>query len=437
MRQPRPVLPSSAWWLLVISGIFALSIGLSNTFVNIYLWKVDRSYAPIAWYNLAVYCLMPIAFVAAGAVAKRTHPIVTIRLGVALHGVFYAVILAGGTALAKHPFVPGIFMGIAAGFYWLSFNWLSMLFTGEGTRDRFYGLNGVAGAVSGMIAPFAAGFLIAREDQFGGLSGYHVIFGLSLALFAAATGVSLRLRRARVQAAAWEKTLDWRAALTSVREARGWRLTLLGCAVYGLREGVFLFLIGLLFYVATGSEMKLGEFLLLQSAVSFASFFAMGRFVKAHNRLRWMGVGAAGMAAAALLFTLPLSLLLVVSYGVAIAVFLPFFLVPLQGAVFHQIGALTPEKTDDVEHIIMREGFENLGRVVGIAAFLVVLSVDHSARTIGWFAVALGFVQLGTFALLRFEGAARNLSRKPLTRSGRPQRSTSKTGRVSSHASRR
>lgn len=395
MRKPKAALAREAWWLLAISGCFALSIGLSNTFVNIYLWKVDKSYTSIGWYNVAVYTLMPIAFVVAGALAKHRQPVLTLRLGVALHAVFYALVLVGGNALARLPLIPGIVMGIAAGFYWLSFNWLSLLFTDKAARDRFYGLNGVFSAVAGMAAPTVAGYVISHEDRFGGLTGYHVIFGLSLALFAVATVASLRLR-----AKAIGGQLKLRLALRAAVSDPKWRMTLYGCGVYGLREGVFLFLIGLLIYVATGSELELGEFLLLQNALSFASFFLVGRFTTDRNRMWVIGIGAVGMAVTALIFILPITAASVMWYGSLIAVFLPMFIVPLQGTIFNQIGALDRTGETYVEQIILREVMENAGRVAGVAAFLAVTAFRPDARAIGWFAVVLGFVQLGTWGLL-------------------------------------
>lgn len=395
MHKAEAALGRRAWWLLFVSGCFALSVGLSNTFVNIYLWKVDRSYTVIGWYNFAVYALVPIAFVLAGAIAKKTQPVLTLRFGVALHGVFFALVLAGGNALAHLPFVPGVVMGVAAGFYWLSFNWLSLLLTDKSARDRFYGLNGVVSAVAGMVAPTVAGYVISHEDRFGGLTGYHVIFGLSLALFAAATAISLGLHTEAIRG-----KLNLQTAVRMATRDPKWRMTLYGCGVYGLREGVFLFLIGLLIYVATGSELELGEFLLLQNALSFASFFLVGRFTTDRNRMWVIGIGAVGMALTALIFLTPITAASVMWYGGLIAVFLPMFIVPLQATVFNQIGALDKTGETYVEQIILREIIENAGRVVGVGAFLGVLALRSDARAIGWFAVVLGFVQLGTWALL-------------------------------------
>jgi YQGE family putative transporter len=385
----------SAHWLLVISGIFALSVGLSNTFVNVYLWKVDHSYLPIGWYNLAVYTLMPLAFVAAGWLCGRWNASWTLRIGVGLHAAFYLLALIGGTALAARPIVLGMVMGMAAGFYWLSFNYLSLQMTRDGRRDRFYGSNGALTAVAGMVAPLASGYLISHEDRFGGLSGYHIIFGISLGLFVLAIVVSLKLR---VEGGG---RLQLGRMLKAIRR-RSWRSILAGCSVYGLREGVFLFLIGLLMYIATGSELKLGEFILLQSGLSFLSFSLVSRWLKPERRMLVMGVGAFGMAAAALLFLLPLSARLIVWYGCLVALVLPLFLVSLQGLVFDTIGALDPSGEDYVEQIIAREVAENAGRVAGIAAFLVIVANRPTPRAISWFAVVLGFVQILTWGLIRW-----------------------------------
>ncbi|MCL6631543.1 MAG: MFS transporter [Alicyclobacillus herbarius] len=380
-------------WLLAISAVFALSVGLSNTFVNVYLWKVDHSYVPIGWYNFAMYTFIPIMFVLAGWLSGRWNAVWTLRIGITLHAGFYLLTLIGGTELARHPFPMGVLMGCAAGFYWLSFNYLSLRLTQGGGRDRFYGSNGALGAIAGMAAPLTSGFIISHEDRFGGLSGYHVIFSASLALFLLAVLLSSKLR------------VQGGGKLEICRIAGGlnnpwWRNVLAGCFVYGWREGVFLFLIGLLMYIATGSEMKLGEFLLLQSGLSFMSFSLVSRWLKPRHRVLVMGIGACGMAAAALLFLIPLSARLVVWYGCCVAIVLPLFLVPLQGTVFDAISRLDATGEDDVEHIIAREVVENAGRVAGIAAFLILVARHPNAWVISRFAVALGFVQLGTWALI-------------------------------------
>lgn len=397
MASARTPLCGPARWLITIGGLFALSVALSNTFVNVYLWKVDKSFTPIGWYNLGVYSLIPIMFWVAGMIAKRKHSVLTLRLGILFHICFYAVTLFGGTRIAGLPYILGALLGTAAGFYWCAFNELSLRFTESGSRDRFYGMNGVVGSVSGMIAPVTAGYLISFEDRFGGLSGYHLVFGLSLCMFVLALLTTTRLR-----AKNGEDKLRF-AVIRSAWQQAAWRRILYGSLVYGLREGLFLFLVGLLMYIASGSELELGQFLLLQSGLSFISFFVVGRIVHAESRIKVQGIGAIAMAMSALVFLLPLRTINLVIYGSAIAVCLPLFLVPLQGVVFDTIGRLDKANDGDtqLEHIITREFFSNAGRVVGIVTFLIWVRVDPSGRSIPYLAVVFGFVQLATWALFR------------------------------------
>jgi YQGE family putative transporter len=68
--------------LLIIGGLYALAISISNSFVNIYLWKQSGEFSDLAIYNLAVVVLQPLTFILAGKWAKRIDRVVVLRLGV-------------------------------------------------------------------------------------------------------------------------------------------------------------------------------------------------------------------------------------------------------------------------------------------------------------------------------------------------------------------
>ena len=59
--------------LLIIGGLYSLSVALSNTFVNIYLWKQTGEYSDLALYNLSIVILQPITFILAGRWAKKSR----------------------------------------------------------------------------------------------------------------------------------------------------------------------------------------------------------------------------------------------------------------------------------------------------------------------------------------------------------------------------
>lgn len=388
-------LPRMAWWLLVVSGFFHLSISLSNTFVNIFVFKVDHSFAAIAWYNLPIFVLLPFTFVLAAWIAQHTSTAMALRIGIALHALFYAVTLVIGERAARMPWALGVLMGLAAGFYWLAFDVLSVEYTDQDGHEPFFGTHGVLTSVANVIAPPIAGWLISREDVFlGGLSGYHIVFGISFVLFIGATFFSFRLHSDPMS------HLHLRRGLQALRKA-SWMRLMAASSIYGLREGVFMFLIGLLVYVATGSEMKLGVFLLLQGGLSFLAFFLAGR-LSAKYRSRLIGIGSIGMSIAAILFLFPIHARTIIMYGCLTAAALPFFMVPLQGYVYDGIDGRTDEDTPATTHIIVREWFENLGRIIGIILFLTICvhqTPNHLGKLRG-LSFALGLVQLGSWAIL-------------------------------------
>ncbi|MDA8351868.1 MAG: MFS transporter, partial [Firmicutes bacterium] len=109
-RLDRP-----AWLLLIINGLFAVSTAMSNTFVNVYLWKLKQDFIVIGRFNLASYLAMAITFVLAGRLAKQLDRVIAIRIGVALQALFYLAVLFFGPRSAELVIPLGFFMGIGSG----------------------------------------------------------------------------------------------------------------------------------------------------------------------------------------------------------------------------------------------------------------------------------------------------------------------------------
>src|SRR5699024_10187492 len=159
--------------LLFIGGLYSLSIFLSNTFVNVYLWKQSGEYPTIAIYNLFVYIFQAITFTIAGKIAKKIDRVLVLRLGVICLSLFFLTVLIIGEIASSFNFVLGSILGIGYGFYWLAFNVLSFEITEPETRDFFNGFLGVLQSVAGMIGPLLAGFIIAKMAA---NTGYTIIF---------------------------------------------------------------------------------------------------------------------------------------------------------------------------------------------------------------------------------------------------------------------
>src|SRR5690625_5509381 len=70
------------FFLLLIGWLYFIGLFLSNTFVNIYLWRQTEDYITIATYHLSIYIAKSLTFIAAGKITKKIDRVIVLRLGV-------------------------------------------------------------------------------------------------------------------------------------------------------------------------------------------------------------------------------------------------------------------------------------------------------------------------------------------------------------------
>ena len=128
------------------------------------------------------------------------------------------------------------------------------------------------------MGPIAAGFIISRLEKF---TGYSIVFGISLALFALAVFLSFFIKRRPANGSYWFVRI-----LTERKHNQNWRMVTNAHFFQGLREGIFAFMISVLVFLSTGTEMALGTFGLINSGVSFVAYFAVSRLIKKEQRLK-------------------------------------------------------------------------------------------------------------------------------------------------------
>ncbi|AOL35184.1 MULTISPECIES: MFS transporter [Geobacillus] len=353
--------------LLCIGGFYTLGVSLSNTFVNIYLWKQTGDFRDLALYNLAVVTMQPLTFIFAGRLAKQIDRILVLRLGVSCLAVFFVTVLLVGSRAHQYLLFLGALLGVGYGFYWLAFNVLTFEITEPETRDFFNGFFGVLTSSAGMIGPIAAGYIISSLH---GAKGYTFVFSLSLGLFLVAVLLSFFLKRR----AAAGKYLFVRI-LKERNENRNWRLITNAHFFQGLREGTFVFIISVLVYVTSGSEWALGKFGLVNSFTSFVAYYAVSRLIKREYRMKAILLGGALLYGAIFLIVFHPTYPRLILYAITIAIAYPLLLVPYSSLTFDVIGKSWKSAEARVEYIVVRELFLNAGRVASILAFLTAMAL--------------------------------------------------------------
>ncbi len=86
--HPHSYLSPELITLLTVHMIFLLGVGLSNTFVNVFLWKVQKSLSIVALYNAVQYFTLIAVVILGGWIAKKISLTFNLRLGIMCHAIF-------------------------------------------------------------------------------------------------------------------------------------------------------------------------------------------------------------------------------------------------------------------------------------------------------------------------------------------------------------
>ncbi|MGJ9381743.1 MFS transporter [Salipaludibacillus sp. CF4.18] len=377
--------------LLVIGGLYALSIALSNTFVNVFLWKQSEDLIKLSIYNLSAVIMQPITFILAGRWAKKIDRIIVLRLGVISLSCFYLTVLILSDQAGKYLILLGALLGIGYGFYWLSFHVLTFEITEPETRDFFNGFLGLLTSFAGMIGPIFAGFVITYMED---LIGYQVIFSGSLFLFSVAVFLSFFLGRRSAKG-------EYRLAegFSYRKEYRHWKNILHANFFQGLREGSFIFVVIVWLYIATGSELAIGTYGLITSFLSFICYFIVGRFLPKTKRKYAVLVGGTILYFAVFIIAFGADFTHLIIYGVFASIAYPLLLVPYLSLTYDVIGSSRDAATMRVEYIVVRELFLNFGRIASILILIVAILGLGEEKGVP---IALLFLGLGHFVIYWF-----------------------------------
>ncbi|UJF36261.1 MFS transporter [Paenibacillus hexagrammi] len=380
--------------LLAVNALFGIANVLSGTFVGVYLWKAKNDYAIIGWFTLVTYLAMALTFWLAGKWVKEYNKMNCLRVGVAVSAGFYMMVLWLGSGSVNHIVPLGMVQGISSGLFWVSFNVVYFEVTDPDSRDKFNGWAGLLGAMSGIVAPWISGLLIVT---LGDVLGYRLIFSISLGIFLLGVVVSFFLKKRKI-----EGKYEWFLTVRCLKQKdTPWKRVFMALVAQGFREGVFGFMIGLLVYISTSSEGSLGNFVLINSAVSLISFWAAGRFIKPHYRKTAMLVGASMMVLVILPFFWKLNFATLLVFGVGVSLFLPMYTIPMVSAVFDLIGSDECSVKQREEYVVLRELGLNAGRILGVLLFIVVVSFSTKPMVLNVLLLIIGSSPLVSWLFMR------------------------------------
>ena len=376
--------------ILILSVLFTIAMGFSGIFVNVFIWKATNDYTGIISYHLMQFIFLPLTFIVSGWLAKKWDGVWPLRIGIGLFILFFMVVLTFHDMIHHLLYPLGILQGLAGGFYWLALQVLVFDYTDATNRDTFNGFNGSITSIAGAVTPLISGLIISFCDA---NVGYYIVFTLTLIFFGIQIFVSFLIKpRPTAQTLCWDKLIH--------TNNPDWKLYQKSSFFWGLKNGIIIFVIQILIFTATGSELSLGKITFIAALLGAFAFWVEQKLIKPHHRAKSLLLGSVFMLISILGLLFKINTTTLLFYTFVDAIFLPFFLVPMTSAGFNALSFHDDEKFR-IEYIINKDLFLNSGRTVSLLCLLLLLYFFNDRKVITYYLVFLGSVQFISYFYLR------------------------------------
>ena len=379
--------------LLLSFFLFALASPMIVVYSNTFLWRQSQDPITLAIFNIGNYVGIAIGFVINAFLLRKFQSGQLYALGCLLQGIIPLCLIALGAQANTYALLLGLLLGIAQGFFWGNRNALTSKGTQGPQRYQFISLETASGILAGIVSPLLIGWFIAHSQS---LSSYTVtqayqissVLGLILLIISGLLALPL----------VTEPFVTKKFFLASVSPFwKKQRFIELINGIYSGIESVLPLLIILLFL---GQEEAVGSIKALTSVLSAWVIYVIGKRVKHKHHTVLVGLW--------MVFTFIGSVLFTFWYS-ATAALLFFILSGLVGSLrWSSFAAVMYETIDhEIKHdgnhrflyLLDRELFLNLGRILGLGAFMVLYLID-SQLLIRYGLILIIFIQIPNLFLL-------------------------------------
>ncbi|MFA9380733.1 MAG: MFS transporter [Acetanaerobacterium sp.] len=346
---------------------FLIFINLHGVFINTLLFRVTGDNTIILWYNIIFFLSCSISMPLGAMFMRKTSPSVSSRTGISLYILMYITFFAlmfTGTLKQGMPLI-AVLSACAATTYWIAYNVMLIEFSTERNRDVGLSLIGMSGGMVALVMPMISGFVISG---FVGMTGYYVMFGISL-MIAIAT-MLLSASKIPPIPSKTHKTY-FKLAVHDVLTTPVWRICMSCEFVKGMREGTFMFFLNLLLFDIVQNEAIIGLNVFLTAMLSILANWTIGKFLRPQHRIRWIFTAVTVLFFASALLFFRLDALTIMLMSIVNAYFSIILLNPIAAVLFSLFGRTEHGAQAKYEFLGMKDSFLGLGRCLGVVVVLL------------------------------------------------------------------
>jgi YQGE family putative transporter len=306
MRHER--LHPEARAALTLTGLYWAADALCSIFVSVYLWVNSHDFEVVFRHNIAIYLVTPVFIILAGWYAQARDRLHVYRAGIVLHAIYYGALLLLREQAAEYPGLLGALLGVTWGVFWAGANTITFDVTSKGNREYYFGTVAAVTGIFQMVAPVVGGFII----QYSGdrLTGYHRIFAVVILVYLASFVLTYR-----IPSDGEPRPYRIRRALLPGKDQRDWRLVMLASATLAGSFDIPKFLLPLLMFVETSSEVSAGGLASYQALIGIVLSYFVGRWVVPRTWKRYLFWGTVVLVAGGLVIAFKVTALTLIVFG--------------------------------------------------------------------------------------------------------------------------
>ncbi|MDQ6594987.1 MFS transporter [Bacillus salipaludis] len=346
---------------LLMNCFFSFGGALSGVFQSVFLWKLDKTYSLLAHYSLYWSISIIFCFGLCAWIARKTSPMITMRLGFVCYLLTYLIMLIFHDTLGEHIILLGSLTGLAMSLYYVGVHMAVLDLTTNDKRDQFLYIQGILLTIGGVIGPLLAGILIS---QFKGMTGYYIVFIATCVFFFISFLVSLKVKGNPVAT----KSYFWDVIRSPSQE---WKKMYKVMFADGIVSGVYTtFLITMMTFKVAGGELSLGVFNTAAEIVSIIAFAVLAKFSNPDYRITIFAIGAVSIFLSSLLLSaLPILISLII-FAIIQPVSMNMITTSMNAMIYESIEKDPEYKKRRLDYIIIREVPLGVGRIIGVFLFL-------------------------------------------------------------------
>jgi MFS family permease len=347
---------------LMMNSLFSFGGALSGVFQSVFLWKLDKTYSLLAYFSMYQSLSIIIFFGLCAWLARKTSPLITMRLGFVGYLITYLTMLIFHQTLSEHIFLLGVVNGLAMSLYFVGMHMAVLDLTTNDKRDQFLYVQGILYTVGGIVAPLLSGTIIS---QLNGMVGYYVVFIATCVFFILSFIVSLRVKVKPVAS----KSFFWEVVKNPSAE---WRKMYKLMFADGIVSGVYsTFLITMMTFKVAGGEFNLGVFNTAAQIMSMLAFYALAKFSIPDYRIRIFAIGSVSMLLGSVFISVFPLIVTLVLFAIIQPVSTNMISTSMNAMIYASIEKDPQYIEKRLDYIIIREIPLGIGRIIGVTLFLV------------------------------------------------------------------